>query len=59
MYFLRFSVSEFSSILVLFQVEVEFSNGTAFKLSAEFLRVHSPAVDGRLRSIGNEKVINS
>ncbi|KAK7333482.1 hypothetical protein VNO80_30256 [Phaseolus coccineus] len=38
-------------------VEVEFGNGRMFKLSAEFLRVNSPAVDGKIRSIGGEKVI--
>ncbi|GAU20453.1 hypothetical protein TSUD_130110, partial [Trifolium subterraneum] len=36
-------------------VEVEFSNGNVFKLSAEFLRINSPAVDGKIRSIGGEK----
>jgi hypothetical protein len=40
-----------------FQVEVGFADGSAFNLSAEFLRVHSPAVDGKIRSIGGEKVI--
>lgn len=35
---------------------MEFSNGDSFKLSAEFLRIHSPAADGRLRSIRGEKV---
>ncbi|GMN42661.1 hypothetical protein TIFTF001_011874 [Ficus carica] len=40
------------------RVEVEFANGSAFKLSAEFLRINSPAADGRLRSIGGEKVIS-
>jgi hypothetical protein len=35
---------------------VEFSNGSVFKLSAEFLRINSPAVDGKIRSIGGEKV---
>ncbi|KAJ7960790.1 Myb domain protein [Quillaja saponaria] len=39
-------------------VEVEFANGSAFNLSAEFLRVNSPAVDGKIRSIGGEKVIS-
>ncbi|KAL5581289.1 hypothetical protein UlMin_013731 [Ulmus minor] len=38
-------------------VELEFSNGSAFKLSAEFLRINSPAVDGKPRTIGGEKVI--
>ncbi|KAF8408370.1 hypothetical protein HHK36_007519 [Tetracentron sinense] len=40
-----------------FQVEVEFANGSVFNLSAEFLRVHSPAVDSKIRSVGGEKVI--
>ncbi|CAL0308914.1 unnamed protein product [Lupinus luteus] len=39
-------------------VEVEFANGNAFKFSAEFLRINSPAVDGKIRSIGGEKVIS-
>ncbi|QHO11680.1 uncharacterized protein DS421_15g500250 [Arachis hypogaea] len=39
-------------------VEVEFANGRVFKLSAEFLRINSPAVDGKIRSIGGEKVIS-
>nr|AFK49424.1 unknown [Lotus japonicus] len=39
-------------------VEVEFADGRAFKLSAEFLRINSPAVDGKIRSIGGEKVIS-
>lgn len=43
-------------LALLFQVEVEFANGSAFKLSAEFLRINSPAVDGKIRSIGGEKV---
>ncbi|CAI0457197.1 unnamed protein product [Linum tenue] len=37
------------------RVEVEYGNGDKFSLSAEFLRIHSPAVDGKLRSIGGEK----
>lgn len=45
-----------SSLNLLFQVEVEFADGRAFKLSAEFLRINSPAVDGKIRSIGGEKV---
>ncbi|KEH15365.1 hypothetical protein MTR_1252s0010 [Medicago truncatula] len=36
-------------------VEVEFANGSVFKLSAEFLRINSPAADGKIRSIGGEK----
>ncbi|XP_057762133.1 uncharacterized protein LOC130982240 isoform X2 [Arachis stenosperma] len=38
-------------------VEVEFADGRVFKLLAEFLRINSPAVDGKTRSIGGEKVI--
>ncbi|XP_065878698.1 uncharacterized protein [Euphorbia lathyris] len=38
-------------------VEMEFANGSKFNLSAEFLRIHSPAVDAKVRSIGGEKVI--
>lgn len=38
-------------------VEVEFANGNKFSLSAEFLRVYSPAADGKIRSVGGEKVI--
>ncbi|KNA10341.1 hypothetical protein SOVF_145250 [Spinacia oleracea] len=38
-------------------VEVEFADGRAFNLSAEFLRVYSPAADSKIRSIGGEKVI--
>lgn len=40
----------------LFQVEVEFTNGSTFRLSAEFLRICSPAADGKMRSVGGEKV---
>jgi hypothetical protein len=36
---------------------VEFGNGSVFNLSAEFLRVHSPAVDAKIRSIAGEKAI--
>ncbi|CAN6575069.1 unnamed protein product [Malus baccata var. baccata] len=39
-------------------VEVEFGNGNVFNLSAEFLRIHSPAVDAKIRSIAGEKVIS-
>ncbi|KAI5341329.1 hypothetical protein L3X38_020603 [Prunus dulcis] len=39
-------------------VEVEFGNGSVFNLSAEFLRIHSPAVDAKVRSIAGEKVIS-
>ncbi|XP_072999824.1 uncharacterized protein [Typha latifolia] len=38
-------------------VEVEFSDGSLFNLSAEFLRVYSPSADSKIRSIGGEKVI--
>ncbi|KAJ8504114.1 hypothetical protein OPV22_005000 [Ensete ventricosum] len=38
-------------------VEVEFSDGSNFNLPAEFLRVYSPAVDSKIRTIGGEKVI--
>jgi hypothetical protein len=47
----------FSFLNFSFQVEVGFADGSAFNLSAEFLRVHSPAIDGKVRSIGGEKVI--
>lgn len=40
----------------LFQVEIEFANGSKFTLSAEYLRIHSPAADGKIRSVGGEKV---
>lgn len=36
-----------------------FADGSVFNLPAEFLRVNSPAVDGKIRSIGGEKVIVS
>lgn len=35
---------------------MEFGNGSVFNLSAEFLRIHSPAVDAKVRSIAGEKV---
>ncbi|KAG5534775.1 hypothetical protein RHGRI_022771 [Rhododendron griersonianum] len=38
-------------------VEVEFSNGNTYNLSAEFLRIYSPAADSKVRSFGGEKVI--
>ncbi|RLN05415.1 hypothetical protein C2845_PM13G16460 [Panicum miliaceum] len=38
-------------------VEVEFADGSSFHLSAEFLRVYSPAADSKIRSVGGEKVI--
>ncbi|MBA0675568.1 hypothetical protein Goari_017105, partial [Gossypium aridum] len=39
-------------------LDVEYANGIKFSLSAEFLRVYSPAADGKIRSIGSEKVIS-
>ncbi|KAK9053970.1 hypothetical protein SSX86_025045 [Deinandra increscens subsp. villosa] len=39
------------------KVEVEFANGGLYNLPAEYLRVFSPAVDSKIRSIGGEKVI--
>ncbi|KAM7258444.1 hypothetical protein ACFE04_014185 [Oxalis oulophora] len=38
-------------------VEVGFGDGRKFNLSAEFLRINSPAADGKIRSFGGEKVI--
>ncbi|GAA0149549.1 hypothetical protein LIER_08698 [Lithospermum erythrorhizon] len=38
-------------------VEVEFSNGSEYNLSAEYLRIYSPAVNSKIRSIEGEKVI--
>ncbi|XP_058093788.1 uncharacterized protein LOC131239895 isoform X2 [Magnolia sinica] len=38
-------------------VEVEFADGSVYNLSAEFLRIHSPAADSKIRSVGGEKVI--
>ncbi|ONK71187.1 uncharacterized protein A4U43_C04F5780 [Asparagus officinalis] len=38
-------------------VMVEFSDGRVFNLSAEFLRIYSPAADSKIRSVGGEKVI--
>ncbi|KAB1225511.1 hypothetical protein CJ030_MR1G018596 [Morella rubra] len=49
---------EFDFLNLSFQVEVEFADGSVFNLSAEFLRVQSPAVDAKVRSIGGEKVIS-
>lgn len=40
----------------LFQVEIEYANGSKFNLLAEYLRIHSPAADGKIRSVGGEKV---
>lgn len=42
---------------IVLKVEVEYADGTKFNFSSEFLRVHSPAADGKVRSIGGEKVI--
>uniref|UniRef100_J3L6V6 Gamma-butyrobetaine hydroxylase-like N-terminal domain-containing protein n=1 Tax=Oryza brachyantha TaxID=4533 RepID=J3L6V6_ORYBR len=39
------------------QVEAEFADGSTFHLSAEFLRVHSPAADSKIRSVSGEKVL--
>lgn len=39
-------------------MEVEFENGSLYKLSAEYLRIYSPAVDSKIRSICGEKVIS-
>ncbi|KAF3789481.1 hypothetical protein EJ110_NYTH18101 [Nymphaea thermarum] len=41
------------------RVEVEFSDGSLFSLSAEFLRVHSPAADSKIRTVGGEKDMQS
>ncbi|KAK9222010.1 hypothetical protein WN944_010441 [Citrus x changshan-huyou] len=38
-------------------VEIEYANGSKFNLLAEYLRIHSPAADGKIRSVGGEKVI--
>ncbi|KAF0935352.1 hypothetical protein E2562_032047 [Oryza meyeriana var. granulata] len=38
-------------------VEVEFADGSSFRLPAEFLRVYSPAADSKIRSVAGEKVI--
>ena len=55
--FLSVIILEFSSVMLsLVQVDVEYANGSKFSLSAEFLRVYSPAADGKIRSIGGEKV---
>ncbi|KAL5797108.1 hypothetical protein ACOSQ2_001928 [Xanthoceras sorbifolium] len=39
------------------KVDLEYANGCKFSLLAEFLRIHSPAADGKIRSIRGEKVI--
>jgi hypothetical protein len=59
MSFLIFCLPYSSVVLMIslnLQVEVEYANGSKFNLSAEFLRIHSPAVDGKVRSVGGEKV---
>ncbi|PWA76028.1 hypothetical protein CTI12_AA190650 [Artemisia annua] len=38
-------------------VEVEYVNGIRYILPAEYLRVLSPAVDSKIRSVAGEKVI--
>jgi len=38
------------------QAELEYGNGSRFSLSAEFLRVQSPAADSKIRTIQGEKV---
>ncbi|KAK1383910.1 Myb domain protein 40 [Heracleum sosnowskyi] len=38
-------------------VEVEYANGSVYNMSAEFLRIYSPAADSKIRSVGGEKVI--
>ncbi|KAK3006954.1 hypothetical protein RJ639_015994 [Escallonia herrerae] len=38
-------------------VEVEFADGNLYHLAAEFLRIHSPAADSKIRSVRGEKVI--
>ncbi|KAL8124260.1 uncharacterized protein LOC141718030 [Apium graveolens] len=38
-------------------VEVEYADGSVYNLSAEFLRIYSPAADSKIRSVGGEKVI--
>ncbi|KAK4346228.1 hypothetical protein RND71_032567 [Anisodus tanguticus] len=47
-----------STVLNGKKVEVEFENGSLYKLSAEYLRIYSPAVDSKIRSICGEKVIS-
>ncbi|XP_019183226.1 PREDICTED: uncharacterized protein LOC109178133 isoform X2 [Ipomoea nil] len=39
-------------------VEVEFDNGNLYNLSAEYLRIYSPAADSKIRTVGGEKVIS-
>ncbi|KAF3444512.1 hypothetical protein FNV43_RR14204 [Rhamnella rubrinervis] len=56
--FKRIGIAKTMHELKLEAVEVEYANGSMFKLSAEFLRIQSPAADGKIRSIGGEKVIS-
>lgn len=51
------NIGQLSYISGCSQVEVEFADGSSFHLSAEFLRVYSPAADSKIRSIAGEKVI--
>ncbi|CAN8266228.1 unnamed protein product [Cochlearia groenlandica] len=48
----RFSVTSSKT------VELEYGDGSKFCFSSEFLRIHSPAADGKIRSIRGEKVIS-
>ncbi|XP_068667336.1 uncharacterized protein [Aristolochia californica] len=45
------------ALLPPLKVEVEYADGIMYTLSAEFLRIHSPAADSKVRSVGGEKVI--
>lgn len=38
---------------------MEYADGNVYNLSAEFLRIYSPAADSKVRSVGGEKVIKS
>lgn len=40
----------------ILQVEVELDNDSVYNLSAEYLRISSPAVDSTIRPVGGEKV---
>ncbi|GLJ08843.1 hypothetical protein SUGI_0096960 [Cryptomeria japonica] len=40
------------------QVELEFDDGKKFIMSAEFLRVQSPAADSKIRTVKGEKIIS-
>ncbi|KAM7512548.1 hypothetical protein LguiB_011423 [Lonicera macranthoides] len=39
-------------------VEVEYANGNAYKLPAEFLRIYSPAADSKIRSVAVEQLVS-